>query len=172
MAAHSLTHFQAEFSYGAGHIIPLRALNPGLVYDAKEADYVRFLCGQGYSNKTLRTVTSDKSICTGANSGATWDLNYPSFAASIPASGIVYRTFTRTATNVGSPYSVYRAVVVAPAGLKIQMTPSVLYFKSLGQKLSYKLTVKGQIMRARESASLTWDDGVHKVRSPIVVFKP
>ena len=39
-----------EFAYGIGHINPTRAVNPGLVYDAREIDYVNFLCGQGYSN--------------------------------------------------------------------------------------------------------------------------
>lgn len=171
LAAKPMIHSQAEFAYGAGHVTPLRALNPGLVYDAKEADYVKFLCGQGYSNKTLRAVTSDKSTCTRANSRAVWDLNYPSFAASTSASGIIYRTFRRTVTNVGSRSSVYRAAVFAPAGLMIRVTPRLLYFKSLGQKRSYRVTVMGRITKARVSASLIWSNGAHQVRSPIVVFK-
>ena len=36
-----------EFGYGAGHINPLGAVHPGLIYDASEIDYVHFLCGQG-----------------------------------------------------------------------------------------------------------------------------
>ena len=36
-----------EFGYGAGHINPLGAVHPGLIYDASEIDYVQFLCGQG-----------------------------------------------------------------------------------------------------------------------------
>ena len=36
-----------EFAYGAGHLNPLGAVHPGLIYDASEIDYVRFLCGQG-----------------------------------------------------------------------------------------------------------------------------
>ena len=40
----------AEFAYGTGHINPTRAINPGLVYDVGEIDYLNFLCGQGYSN--------------------------------------------------------------------------------------------------------------------------
>ncbi|KAJ6311826.1 hypothetical protein OIU77_013555 [Salix suchowensis] len=35
----------AEFAYGAGHINPVRAINPGLVYDAGPNDYIKFLCG-------------------------------------------------------------------------------------------------------------------------------
>uniref|UniRef100_A0A7N2M7E5 Peptidase S8/S53 domain-containing protein n=1 Tax=Quercus lobata TaxID=97700 RepID=A0A7N2M7E5_QUELO len=46
----------AEFAYGTNHINPTRAINPGLVYDVGEIDYVNFLCGQGYSNHSLRLV--------------------------------------------------------------------------------------------------------------------
>uniref|UniRef100_F6HNS7 Peptidase S8/S53 domain-containing protein n=1 Tax=Vitis vinifera TaxID=29760 RepID=F6HNS7_VITVI len=38
---------EAKFAYGAGNI------DPGLVYDADEIDYVKFLCGQGYSTRAL-----------------------------------------------------------------------------------------------------------------------
>ena len=43
-------NIDAEFAYGIGHINPTRAINSNLVYDAREIDYVNFLCGQGYSN--------------------------------------------------------------------------------------------------------------------------
>lgn len=161
----------AEFAYGAGHIDPLRALNPGLIYDADETDYVNFLCGQSYNIKHLQAVTGDKSTCTAANNGTVWDLNYPSFAVSTSTSGIIYHTFTRTVTNVGYPSSVYKSTVFAPVGLKIHVTPSVLCFKSNGGRLLYKVTVEGTTNKAIESVSLIWDDGVHEVRSPIVVFK-
>ena len=56
----------AEFAYGTGHINPTRAINPGLVYDVGEIDYVNFLCGQGYSNQSLRLATGDNSRCSQA----------------------------------------------------------------------------------------------------------
>ncbi|KAJ6717972.1 PROPROTEIN CONVERTASE SUBTILISIN/KEXIN [Salix purpurea] len=34
---------------------PMKAINPGLIYDAGEEDYVKFLCGLGYSRKTTKT---------------------------------------------------------------------------------------------------------------------
>ena len=58
----------------------------------------------------------------------------------------------------------------APIGLQIQVVPDILSFTSLGQKLSFVLKVEGSIDKSPVSASLVWDDGVHQVRSPIVVF--
>ncbi|KAK4774380.1 hypothetical protein SAY86_009315 [Trapa natans] len=161
----------AEFAYGTGNINPLKAVNPGLVYDANQTDYVKFLCGQGYNKITLRIMTGDDSTCSNATNGTVWDLNYPSFT--LPTASVstpIDQIFTRTVTNVGDPTSTYRSVVSAPAGLSIQVVPEALSFNSLGQKLSFNVTVGGSISRSMVSASLVWDDGVHQVRSPIVVY--
>ncbi|KAK2637420.1 hypothetical protein Ddye_032212 [Dipteronia dyeriana] len=163
---------EAEFGYGSGHINPLKVLNPGLVYDAGPIDYIRFLCGQRYSTKRLRLVTGDNSTCNATTSAKVWDLNYPSFALSTsPSQTNFTRIFNRVVTNVGTPVSTYRASVTgAPAGLRIRLNPSVLSFTSLGQTMPFTLTVEGTIDDPVVSTSLVWDDGVHQVRSPIVVF--
>ena len=163
---------EAEFGYGSGHINPLKVVNPGLVYDAGPIDYIRFLCGQKYSTTLLRLVTGDNSTCDATTSAKVWDLNYPSFALSTsPSETNFTRIFNRVVTNVGTPVSTYRASVTgAPAGIRIRLNPSVLSFTSLGQTLSFTLTVEGTIVDPMVSASLVWDDGVHQVRSPIVVF--
>ncbi|KAI4299498.1 hypothetical protein L6164_032956 [Bauhinia variegata] len=160
----------AEFAYGSGNINPFKALNPGLVYDASEVDYVNFLCGQGYDTRLLQMVTGDNSSCIGVTDGSVWDLNYPSFAIATPSSVSISAVFTRTVTNVGSPTSTYRAIVRTPLGLEITVTPPSLSFSSVGQKVSFKLSVAGSIDVALASASLAWDDGTHQVRSPITVF--
>ena len=36
-----------RWGYGAGHLNPTPAANPGLVYDASATDQIRFLCGVG-----------------------------------------------------------------------------------------------------------------------------
>ncbi|XP_030451259.2 cucumisin-like isoform X2 [Syzygium oleosum] len=161
---------EAEFAYGAGHIDPVQSLNPGLLYDADETDYVDFLCGQNYTTKTLQLVTGDSSSCSGLNNGtAAWDLNYPSFALST-LSKAFNRTFTRIVTNVGSPTSTYTSVVKAPTGIKVTVIPSVLTFSSVEQKLPFSVMVEGKLNNFMLSASVTWTDGVHQVRSPIVAF--
>ncbi|XP_028797592.1 cucumisin-like isoform X2 [Neltuma alba] len=159
----------AEFAYGAGQIDPAKAVNPGLVYDASEVDFVRFLCGQGYSIKTLQLVTGDNSSCSVSAKAS--DLNYPSFALPTPASNVtVSGSFKRTVTYVGSEKSTYKATVSGPPGLKIQVNPSVLSFTSSGEKQSFVVSVEGSLEASIVSASLLWSDGKIQVRSPIVVF--
>ncbi|KAJ1389152.1 Peptidase S8/S53 domain [Sesbania bispinosa] len=81
---------EAEFAYGAGLINPLKATNPGLVYDISEADYVQFLCGEGYTKKKIQILTKDKSSCKGkANKRAVYNLNLPSFALYENASSLI-----------------------------------------------------------------------------------
>ena len=167
----------AEFAYGAGLINPLKAAYSGLVYDIVEADYVNFLCGQGYNTKLLQIVTGNrKSSCpktTAGLNGTIPDLNYPAFVLSVSSSDSINHVFNRTVTNVGSPTSTYRANLVATPGLKITVNPNVITFTTLGEKQSYAVTVQGTLNRKRlVSTSLVWDDGTYQVRSPIVVYVP
>ena len=160
----------AEFAYGTGHINPTRAIKPGLVYDAGEIDYVNFLCGQGYSNHSLRLVAGDNSSCSQATKRPASHLNYPSFILSSTSKSVFIRIFPRTVTNVGSPVSTYKAIVNAPRGLKIVVIPNVLSFESVGQKISFEVRVIGETDQSIISGSLIWFDEVHQVqvRSPVV----
>ncbi|XP_038891007.1 cucumisin-like [Benincasa hispida] len=162
---------QAEFAYGAGHINPLKAINPGLVYNASETDYIKFLCGhEGYTTDMVRHITGDNTACTPTNSGRVWDLNYPSFALSTTPSQSINQFFTRTLTNVEFRTSLYSAMVFAPPSLRITVEPPLLSFNGIGDTKSFKLTVQGTVSQAIVSASLVWTDGVHQVRSPITVY--
>ncbi|PRQ57074.1 putative cucumisin [Rosa chinensis] len=170
MSAKTSPH--AEFAYGAGLLNPSRAPYPGLVYDLDEQDYLYFLCSQGYSGKLLEIITGDKSSCSSkSNNEIANDLNYPSFALSIKDPEFINGIFHRTVTNVGSSNSTYRAKVVTPSGLEINVNPNVLSFTSLGQKKPFVVTVKGSIEKSNiVSTSLVWDNGDFQVRSPIVVY--
>ncbi|XP_014502999.1 cucumisin-like [Vigna radiata var. radiata] len=170
-AMNSALNEEAEFAYGAGQINPLKAVNPGLVYDAGESDYISFLCGQGYNSSSLQKITDDNSTCTSANKGSVFNLNLPSFALSTDGSSYNNVTFGRTVTNVGSATSKYRATITAhPSSLNVQVLPNVLAFSSLGQRLSFTLNIKGSINVGLVSFSLIWDDGTFKARSPVVVY--
>lgn len=139
------TDTDLEFAYGSGLINPSLAINPGLVYDAREIDYINFLCRQGYSSKQLRLITGDdKTGCKKATNGSALDLNYPTFTLVVNISGVdtyYSRDFHRTVTNVGSPVSTYNAIVNAPKGLYIKVKPNVLSFKSVGEKKSFVVMV-------------------------------
>ncbi|EXC19364.1 hypothetical protein L484_010381 [Morus notabilis] len=165
-------NYEAEFAYGSGHINPERAIDPGLVYDAGEIDYVEFLCGQGYSTKSLRLVTGDKSSCSKVQEITARDLNYPSFALSTSSKKFVTKIFHRTVTNVGPPDSTYKAIMKAPKGLKIKVKPRTLSFESVGQQKTFVLKVRAKVDENRSmiSGSLVWDDGKRQVRSPVVAY--
>ncbi|KAH6777778.1 hypothetical protein C2S51_009090 [Perilla frutescens var. frutescens] len=160
----------AEFAYGSGHFNPFKAKSPGLVYDIGVADYVKFLCGQGLSTSQLRLITGDKNTdCnTASNNIMVYDLNYPSFSVSGASGSSVSAVFHRTVTNVGSPSSTYKAHVIAPSGINIQVQPNTLSFTLLGQNHTFVVVVNATVTDAMLSASLVWDDGVYQVRSPIV----
>ncbi|KAK8592122.1 hypothetical protein V6N13_062708 [Hibiscus sabdariffa] len=161
----------AEFAYGSGLLNPVKAINPGLIYDADKHDYVNFLCRQGYGTRLLQQVTGDKTKCPEATNGTVPDLNYPSFSVFTSSSTTVNHVFNRTVTNVGSPTAVYRANANFPTGaLKIRVNPNVLSFTSVGEKLSFEVIVEGTMDESMVSGSLVWDDGEHQVRSPIIAF--
>lgn len=157
-----------ELGYGAGELNPLKAANPGLVYDAREADFVQFLCGEGYSTDNLQHITGRNICCTEAPNGTIWDLNMPSFTLTFQQGTNVTRTFTRTVTNVRSAVSIYKAKVTTPSGLAVKVEPSVLIFNTIGQKQTFKVTATATGYNLILSGSLVWDDGVSQVRSPIV----
>ena len=160
-----------EFSYGSGQVDPVKAANPGLIYDAGETDYIKFLCGEGYGNAKLQLITGDNTSCSADTNGTVWALNYPSFAVSTKYKVSITRNFTRTVTNVGTPASTYKANVTVPPRLSVQVEPSILSFKSLGQKKTFSVTVRVPALdTAIISGSLVWNDGVYQVRSPIVAY--
>ncbi|CDP15046.1 unnamed protein product [Coffea canephora] len=158
----------AEFAYGSGQINPLKAVTPSLVYDIEEKDFVSFLCRQTYNITSLRLITGDSIIsCSKDNNSSVWDLNYPSFTLSAP-SGHVARVFHRTVTNVANVGSTYKATIIAPPQLSVQVNSTILTFESTGQKQSFTMKVKAHIAKNITSGSLVRDDGVHQVRSPVV----
>ncbi|CAI0447404.1 unnamed protein product, partial [Linum tenue] len=160
----------AEFAYGAGLINLKKAANPGLIYDAREHDYVEFLCGQGYNATEIKLVTSKAVDCSDVGKKIhAWNLNYPSFTLSGKPEGTVKRVFRRTVTNVGKGHSKYKAKVISSKELKIKVNPKVLRFKDVGETISFRVTVKAKLKQSGIiSGVLVWSDGSHKVRSPVV----
>ncbi|XP_043699024.1 subtilisin-like protease SBT5.4 [Telopea speciosissima] len=154
------------FSYGAGHVFPNRAADPGLVYDLTTNDYLNFLCAIGY-NDTRISLFSDSPVPYKCPKSANLlDFNYPSIT--VPSlSGTA--TITRTLKNVGTP-ATYKAYVHAPSGISVTVEPSNLTFNSINDEKSFKVTLSSNgAAKDYVFGQLLWSDGTHYVRSPIVV---
>ncbi|KAL6596289.1 hypothetical protein ACP70R_047653 [Stipagrostis hirtigluma subsp. patula] len=171
-------HAATPFDYGAGHISLDKALDPGLVYDAGEEDYVAFMCSIGYEANAIQVITHKPVSCPTATgrkpSGS--DLNYPSISVAFYG-GNQSRTVIRTATNVGAEASAtYRArVQMSSSGgsVSVSVKPEKLVFSPTVKKQSFAVTVTAPSAPATATpvyGYLVWSDGGgHEVRSPIVV---
>ncbi|KAL7002561.1 hypothetical protein U1Q18_003713 [Sarracenia purpurea var. burkii] len=165
------------YDFGAGHLNLDLAMDPGLVYDLANDEYVSFLCSIGYGPKTIQVITRMPENCP-MRRPSPENLNYPSIAAlfsSSTAGASSSKTFIRTATNVGPTNSVYSVKVEPPKGVTVTVGPSKLVFSEGVKQLSYAVTVtvdKKNLVLDDSGAvfgSISWLDGKHVVRSPIVV---
>ncbi|XP_045818035.1 subtilisin-like protease SBT5.4 [Trifolium pratense] len=151
------------FAYGSGHIRPNRAMDPGLVYELNINDYLNFLCFIGYNQTQISMFSGTHYHCKDIN---ILDFNYPTIT--IPQLyGSV--TLSRKLKNVGPP-GTYKATLRVPAGVSVSVQPNILKFDKIGDEKSFNLTV--EVKRsglATVFGGLTWSDGKHYVRSPIVV---
>ncbi|KAG5235948.1 conserved oligomeric Golgi complex [Salix suchowensis] len=154
------------FAYGAGHVQPNRAADPGLVYDLTANDFLNYLCSRGYTAKDLKLFTDKPYNCP--ESFSLTDFNYPSISV-VNLNDTI--TITRRVKNVGSPGKYY-IHVGEPTGVLVSVEPDNLEFKKLGEEKTFKLTFKLAPKWKLSSdvfGILTWSDGKHFVRSPLVV---
>lgn len=163
------------YDYGAGQVHPSAALDPGLVYDLGEDDYLQFLCDYGYDASKIKLITPLPSGFGCAANASSKDLisnlNYPSISV-VGLSNTGSRTVTRAVTNVGAlEEATYTVTATAPAGLNVKVTPSKLEFSKTVKKLAFQVNFSSSKMAAKStlSGSITWSDGKHMVRSPFVV---
>ncbi|MGH8945036.1 MAG: S8 family serine peptidase, partial [Acidimicrobiia bacterium] len=161
------------FDIGAGHVdgsgnasAANSMFNPGLVYDAGFFDYLGFLCDVAPEvfpdpSGTCGFLESEGVPTTSEN------LNYPSIGASeVPGT----LTVERTVTNVTGKSLRVNAVVEAPEGYSVSVSPSTLRVPAR-QSRSFEITfnnVSGPVGEFR-FGSLTWQGQGYAVRSPIAV---
>ena len=151
------------FRQGAGHIKPNGAADPGLVYDAGFLDWLAFLCGT--------TTAVNPASCTAlAGLGFSFDPSDYNGASIAIGDLAGTQTITRKVTNVGSAAATYTASVTGMAGVTTVVTPTSLTLNP-GQTKSYTVTfTRGTAaLNAYVGGQLTWTDGTHNVRSPLVV---
>jgi len=154
------------WAQGAGHVNPNKATDPGLVYDAGKADYIKYQC------KVNKPAVIPASDCSAAPTGfgtldETYNLNLPSITVG-NLFGSIPVTVTRRVTNVGSSPATYTAAATVP-GFTTVVTPNTLTLNP-GETKSFtvKLTNAGAAANVWQFGALTWADGAgHVVRSPI-----
>ncbi|KAJ7975612.1 Subtilisin-like protease [Quillaja saponaria] len=159
------------YDHGAGHINPIKALDPGLIYDIEAQDYFEFLCTQNLSPSQLKVFAKYANRSCQNSLVNPGDLNYPAISAVFPENTSVSAlTIHRAVTNVGSPVSNYHVLVSPFKGSAVKVEPETLKFTRKMQKLSYKVTFTTKSRQTKpEFGGLVWKDGVHRVRSPIVI---
>ncbi|RWR85485.1 subtilisin-like protein protease SBT1.7 [Cinnamomum micranthum f. kanehirae] len=163
--------------FGGGHVNPNKAMDPGLVYDIGVQDYVDFVCGLNYTSDQMKILTRQSNYtCTKPS----LDLNYPSFMVILNNTNSTASRFSRVLTNVADGPSVYRAVVYAPAGMRVVVKPDTLKFEGKNSRQGFEMSVeidmaKTDMVRIKSDyignyGYLSWYEvgGKHVVRSPIV----
>eukprot|EP00457_Paulinella_chromatophora_P000886 gb/GEZN01000887.1/.p1 GENE.gb/GEZN01000887.1/~~gb/GEZN01000887.1/.p1 ORF type:complete len:1051 (-),score=113.30 gb/GEZN01000887.1/:356-3508(-) len=143
-----------SLAYGGGQVVAPSAMVPGLVYVAGAMDYIAFLCKLGQANPDLCTTVPDRSLS---------DLNYPSI--SINAVGSY--TVTRTVTSVSAETATYQASISGLKDVGVEVNP-VSFTIAPGEKVSYTISFSSAEIRGNSSGAITWSDGIHVVRSPII----
>ncbi|XP_062101854.1 subtilisin-like protease SBT1.7 [Humulus lupulus] len=159
------------FDHGAGHVDPIAALDPGLVYDLTVDDYVDLLCALNYTDEQISGLTRNKASCNAKKYSVT-DFNYPSFAVNFQstAGGSTVAKYTRTLTNVG-PAGTYKVSLKSETQMvKISVVPETLTFSQRNEKKSYTVTfneVGAMSPNSNSFGHIEWSDGKHRVGSPI-----
>lgn len=149
--------------YGAGHVVPNSAADPGLVYDSTPADWTAFLCASGQP-----PVTTDGSdTCAGVRKIDPSDLNSPAISVG-DLSG--KQTVTRTVTNVTGTTGVYTATLQTPPGYKATVSPKTLTVPA-GGSATYQVTFSRTDAGYGDwkFGSVTLSDKHHKVRSTVAL---
>ncbi|KAJ0754609.1 putative tripeptidyl-peptidase II [Helianthus annuus] len=165
------------FDHGAGHVDPVSALDPGLVYDASAGDYLSFLCALNYSSSVIRMFTGGSSTCTAGKKYRVEDLNYPSFSVPLmtvsgqgggsSAANIV--KYTRTLMNVGPPQTYKVWILSNTRAVKIKVEPEELMFTEKNEKKVYTVTFTAGSLESGTTSfgRLVWSGGKYVVSSPI-----
>jgi subtilisin family serine protease len=152
------------FDFGAGHIVPNDALQPGLVYDVTDDEFDAFACASESPavSEERCTELEDQGV-----SFAPEDMNQPSIGLARLANE---QTVTRRVTNVGDDSQTFTVAVSAPPGIQVAVAPPTLSVGP-GETASYDVTFRYESgpLDLWRFGSLTWSNSERSVYSPIAV---
>jgi len=133
--------------FGAGHIVPNAALDPGLVYEITDEEYDAYVADM---------------------SGLARNLNLPSITMSKLAST---QTVTRRVTNVSDEAGAYTIEISPPPGMGVTVVPNSISLAP-GQSTTFDVTVTNESapLDSWWFGSMTWRSEDHDVYSPIAVW--
>ncbi len=154
----------SPFDFGAGHIVPNDALNPGLVFDITDDEYDAYACG--IASPAVSQARCDELEAAGFSFDAR-ALNLPSIAMSGLANS---QTVTRRVTNVSDEAGAYVATASPPPGMTITVVPSAISLAP-GESASFDVTVNYESgpLDLWRFGSMTWQSDDHTVYTPIAV---
>ncbi len=152
------------FDFGAGHIDPNKALNPGLVYDADDDDYDAFGCA--IRSPVIPASRCDELVTAGVSLDPS-DMNQPSITVGRLANS---QTVIRRVTNVSDVAGNYTASVVAPSGIETVVSPQALSLAP-GESAEFEVTYtySSGPLNSWRFGSLTWNNQDIAVRSALAV---
>ncbi|KAG6783262.1 hypothetical protein POTOM_012707 [Populus tomentosa] len=164
-------HFANAHEVGVGEINPLKALNPGLVFETTTEDYLQFLCYYGYSEKNIRSMSKKNFNCPRISiDRLISNINYPSISIGNLDRHKPAQTIKRTVTNVGCPNATYISRVQAPVGLEVKVFPKKIAFIEGLTRVSFKVLFYGkEAFNGYNFGSVTWFDGRHSVHLSFAV---
>ncbi|KAK1281189.1 Subtilisin-like protease [Acorus gramineus] len=156
---------------GAGEINPIRALDPGLVFETTTMDHLLFLCYYGYKDQLISSISGVNFSCPNNSSDALIsDINYPSISIANLDGRQSARTISRTVTNVGPESAAYVASVNVMNGLMVKVSPERLVFSRGSKMATFQVSFDGKgAKKGYGFGSVTWSDGVRYVRLAFAV---
>ncbi len=152
------------FEFGAGHIVPNDAFNPGLVFDASDDEYDAFACGT--SSPAVTAERCDELENAGYSFDGS-DINQPSISVS---DLVATRTVRRRVTNVSGEAGSYTASIRPPQDVGVTVNPASLSLGP-GESASFDvtLTFTAGTLDLWRFGSLTWSNEDRDVLIPIAV---
>jgi hypothetical protein len=148
-------HDYDAFNWGAGHVDPNKAVDPGLVFDSGLNDWLAFLKGQKLYTGPGPSIDAS-------------DLNQASIAIGDMAGS---QTVTRTATSVGSKSETYTFSTTGLPGLTV--TPSASSFTAApGSATTWTVTFlrTTALLDQYTKGFVVWTgDKGHVVKMPVVI---